>query len=59
MMDRMRPDDIRDAADGLADTLASIESGTLDATDSQRAYLTGAHHALRAVLGEAEPRFEN
>lgn len=53
-MDRMKPDEIRTAADGLADTLASIESGTLDATDAQRAYLAGSLHALRAVLGEEE-----
>jgi hypothetical protein len=59
MMDCMTPDEIRTAADGLADTLASIESGTLDATDAQRAYLTGSLHALRSVLGEEEPRFAN
>lgn len=56
MINRMTPDEIRSAADGLADTLSSIESGTLDATDTQRAYLAGSLHAFQAVLGEAEPR---
>lgn len=51
MMDGMRPDDIHAAPDGLADTLASIESGALDATDAQRAYLAGALDALRGLTG--------
>lgn len=55
----MSPDEIRAAADGLTDTLASIESGTLDATDAQRAYLQGARHAFRAVLGDAELQFRS
>lgn len=50
----MNPDEIRRAADGMAETLASLDAGTLDATPAQRAYIAGALHALRAVLGEAE-----
>lgn len=50
----MEHDDIAKAAAGLADTLASIEAETLEATPAQRAYMAGALHALRAVLGEVE-----
>jgi hypothetical protein len=53
----MSAEEISRAAEGIADTLTSIEAGTLDATPAQRAYLAGALHALRAVLGQAEPRF--
>jgi ABC-type sugar transport system substrate-binding protein len=48
------PDEIRRAADGLAETLAAVEAGTLDATPQQRAYMAGALHALRAVLGDVD-----
>ena len=47
--------EIAHAAAGLTETLASIDAGTLEATPAQRAYLAGALHALRAVLGDAEP----
>lgn len=53
----MTQDEIGRAAEGLADTMASIDAGTLEATPAQRAYLAGALHALRAVLGEDEPSF--
>jgi len=55
----MDSDDTRRAADGLAEILASIEAGKLDTTPAERAYLAGALHALRAVLGEASPDFGN
>lgn len=50
----MTPDEIRRAADGLAETLASVDAGTLDATPVQRAYMAGALHALRAALGDTK-----
>jgi hypothetical protein len=53
----MTPEELRRAAEGITDTLASIDAGTLDATATERAYLTGALHALRAALGEADARF--
>jgi hypothetical protein len=43
--------DIERAAAGLADTLASIERGELEATPTERAYLVGALDALRGVVG--------
>ena len=46
--------DVAAAAAGLADTLASIEAGELEATSTQQAYIAGALHALRAVLGEEQ-----
>lgn len=48
------PEEIQRAAEGLADTLASIEAGALDVSPAQGAYLAGAHHALRAVLDDIE-----
>lgn len=48
--------DIERAADGIADTLASIERGTLESTPTQTAYLTGAHEAFQAALGKVEWR---
>ncbi|MEO8261818.1 MAG: hypothetical protein ABI566_04545 [Pseudolysinimonas sp.] len=50
----MNHDDIVKAADGLTDSLAEIDNGELQATPTQRAYIAGAEHALRAVLGEEE-----
>lgn len=50
----MDPHEIRSLADGLVDTLASIDSGTLEATDSQRAFLAGALHALQALLSDSQ-----
>lgn len=50
----MTEHEIRAAADGIRDTLATIEAGSLEATHTQRAYLAGAEHALRAALGEVE-----
>lgn len=49
-------DDIRRTAGGIADTLASIDAGALDATQSQRAFLAGSLDALRLVLDEVEVR---
>lgn len=46
--------DVAVTAAGLADILASIESGELAATATQQAYISGALHALRAVLGEVD-----
>ena len=53
----MSAEEISRTAEGIADTLTSIDSRKLDATPSQRAFLAGALYALRAVLGQAEPRF--
>lgn len=55
--DDMTPEEVHRAAEGIADTLASIDAGSLDATPTERAYLAGALHALRATLGEADARF--
>lgn len=55
--DAMSAEEISRAAEGIADTLTSIDSRKLDATPSQRAFLAGALCALRAVLGQAELRF--
>ncbi len=49
----MTPEQIRRLADGLADTLSSIDADALDATPVEKAYLAGAHHALRTALDEA------
>jgi len=43
------------ARDGIADTLASIDRGDLEATRTQRAYLEGARDTLDAVLEDPEP----
>lgn len=40
---------IEQAADTLGAISAQIESGDLEATQSQRAYVAGAKHALRLV----------
>lgn len=53
----MTPVEISRAAEAIVETLASIDAGTLDATPAQRAFLVGALHALRAVLGLVEPTF--
>jgi hypothetical protein len=50
----MTEQEIRAAADGIRDTLSTIDAGSLEATSVQRAFLAGAEHALRAVLGEVE-----
>lgn len=49
----LEPEEARTARNGLADTLASIERGDLEATKAQRAYLEGARDALAA--GESPP----
>ena len=47
----------RAARDGIADTLASIDSGELEAEEVQRAYLAGAVAALDGVAGtESKPQ---
>lgn len=53
----MTPEEIRRAAAGIASTLASIDEGLLQSTAIERAFLAGALHALRAVLGEADVDF--
>jgi len=53
----MTPEEVLRAAEGIADTLSSIDAGSLDATPTECAYLSGALHALRAALGEADARF--
>lgn len=41
---------IERTAEGIADTLASIDADQLDATPVERAFLAGSLHALRGVL---------
>jgi ABC-type sugar transport system substrate-binding protein len=53
----MTPEELVLVADGITDTLASIDAGALDATPVQRAYLAGALHALRVMLGESDASF--
>lgn len=48
-------DEVKRARDGVADTLASIDRGDLDATPEQRAYLAGAVQALDATTSEGDP----
>jgi len=52
----MNSDEIERAAAGLADTLASIERGELEATPTQRAYLAGVVAGLQGVLGRGSAR---
>jgi hypothetical protein len=42
----METAEAKQARDGIADTLASIEAGALEATEAQRAFLAGAVAAL-------------
>lgn len=45
----MDQEQIRQATDSLGAIIAQIESGELHATQSQRAYVAGAEHALRLI----------
>jgi hypothetical protein len=45
----IEPEAARAARDGIADTLASIDRGELEADEVQRAYLAGAVAALDGV----------
>ena len=47
----MEAEEVAAAVAGIADTLRSIDTEQLEATPAERAYLAGALHALRAVLG--------
>jgi hypothetical protein len=46
--------DAEDARAGIADTLASIDRGDLDASPEQRAFLAGAIAALDPKAGDRE-----
>ncbi len=49
-------DDVRVTAAGVADTLTSIDTGTLESTAVQRAFLAGSLDALQVVLDEPQAR---
>lgn len=44
--------ELEGTADSLAEMLRQIDAGKVKATKTQRAYLLGAEHALRAAAAE-------
>jgi hypothetical protein len=50
----IRPEDAQSARQGIADTLASIDAGELEATDVQRAFLAGAVATLDALTDQVK-----
>lgn len=53
----IEPEAARAARDGIADTLASIDRGELEADEVQRAYLASAVAALDGVPeGDSTPK---
>jgi hypothetical protein len=54
----MEVDDLRDRHDHLTAALADIESGAVQATRAERAYLAGSRDTLSALLAETDPAQE-